>query len=703
MMTHWTQFTMPALAVMRRRVGRPSQNKKVSYARAVFALDTETSRISGTNDAALYLWQFALAIVDDDMNIKWCKTCYGRYVEELPAFFKLVLKKCPDESTLCGYVHNLSYDFAFISPFLQDLETFCLDRRKVLKCTAFDGKIELRDSYRQTNRKLETFARDMKAEHGKLDGNVFDYNEVRYPWTELTPYQMEYGENDVLALVESICIEMQKFGDNLYTIPMTSTGYLRRDAKAAITNQAGMLTAIREILPDKEQFEMLREIFRGGNTHANRRYAGLIVSDVYSNDLSSSYPSWMIYCKYPITKFKKVREPNLRHVKNIIDTGCAVIMRIAMYDVELRRGDWGFPYLAKDKCRKIPMKSDENNVYDNGRILKCQYLETSCTDIDLKIILEEYTGAIEVQEAYFAKYGELPHPYTDLIKQLYTDKTRLKNVAGDDAEFHYLLAKMKINAGYGMMAQNPCKFECEFFNESGNYEYDNHDGVIDELLAEYHEKGWLPYQWGCWVTAWARYALEQGLKIAYDETTKIYGHDTTLYCDTDSVKYAAPDYINFGKWNDEILKKSEELNANAVDPHGEKHYMGIFEHDGHYKRFSTLGAKKYAYEDDKGKLHITIAGVSKKTGAEELGTLENFRLADNIGQPFIFRKAGGVEAVYNDTSDYWIDKDGHKLHITRNILLRPSTYTLGATAEYTAFVDLNQTEREKIAKYLCVK
>ena len=39
--------------------------------------------------------------------------------------------------------------------------------------------------------------------------------------------------------------------------------------------------------------------------------------------------------------------------------------------------------------------------------------------------------------------------------------------------------------------------------------------------------------------------------------------------------------------------------------------MGLFEIEDHIKRFKTMGAKKYAYEDDEGKLHITIAGVNK--------------------------------------------------------------------------------------------
>ena len=49
-----------------------------------------------------------------------------------------------------------------------------------------------------------------------------------------------------------------------------------------------------------------------------------------------------------------------------------------------------------------------------------------------------------------------------------------------------------------------------------------------ELLEKYNKKAFLCYQWGVWVTAWARYRLEEGLKIAGEKA---------VYCDTDSVKY----------------------------------------------------------------------------------------------------------------------------------------------------------------------
>ena len=105
-----------------------------------------------------------------------------------------------------------------------------------------------------------------------------------------------------------------------------------------------------------------------------------------------------------------------------------------------------------------------------------------------------------------------------------------------------------------------------------------------------------------------------------------------------------------------------------------------------------MGAKKYAYEDEKGKLHLTVAGVIKKAGAEELarkGGLEAFK------PEFVFVDAGGLEAVYNDDPEIkTYEIDGHVLEITPNVVLRPSTYTLGITDEYEALLSLCHIESD---------
>lgn len=174
---------------------------------------------------------------------------------------------------------------------------------------------------------------------------------------------------------------------------------------------------------------------------------------------------------------------------------------------------------------------------------------------------------------------------------------------------------------------------------------------------------------GVWCTAWARYRLQLMIDQADNNNKSAF-----IYADTDSVKFIGE--LDLTAFNEERIRESIKNKAYATDRKGMVHHIGIFEDDGSYKQFKTLGAKKYVYVDMNDQLHITIAGVNKRLGPAELGSIENFK------EGFIFNKAGGTESVFNDDMDDYIMVDGHKLHITDNILIRDSSYTLGITAEY---------------------
>ncbi len=138
--------------------------------------------------------------------------------------------------------------------------------------------------------------------------------------------------------------------------------------------------------------------------------------------------------------------------------------------------------------------------------------------------------------------------------------------------------------------------------------------------------------------------------------------------------------------NDNLKKRAETVGAYADDMNGKRHYIGIFEPDGHYQKFITQGAKRYAYIDDNGKMGVTVAGVSKaideKTGktfaVEELQDLKNFK----PGMKWV--KAGGTQAVYNDADDlFYTDQEtGKKVHITKNVSIIPSTYIMTHSRDY---------------------
>lgn len=648
--------TIANIAEQKRARGNPKTKARIRYKDIICTFDIETSRLPDIEQSIMYVWM---------LHLHPHITIIGRTWEQLSILFSKICAEL-EGNTLLIFVHNLSYEFQFLRAIydFKNEDIFALDRRKVLKCSMFDNKIEMRCSYLHSNMSLAEYTNKMQVEHKKLDGDEFDYKEIRYPWTPLTDRQIEYCVNDVVGLAEAIETELKADGDNFYTFPLTSTGYVRRDAKRAMRGVSHSF--VKNQLPNIDIYQMCREAFRGGNTHANRYYAGRIIKDVKSADRSSSYPDVLCNCKFPVSEFfnaGRIDFDELIHLINVRKK--AVIMRVSFTNIRLSDEYWGAPYLSRDKCRRTI-----NGAYDNGRILKADYLETTITDVDLDIILGEYDfDDMCAFEVAYARYGKLPPPLIAETINYYKAKTELKNVRGQ--EIYYMKSKNKLNSIYGMMAQDPVKQNTIF----SNGEWSAGNDPVSELLEASNNKPFLCYQWGVWVTAWARWHLEQGIKLA---------GDNFVYCDTDSVKYIGE--IDWSKYNADRIKDSTQSGAYAKDPSGELHYMGVFEDDGHYAEFKTLGAKKYAYNyEPGGKTYVTIAGVTKRKGGKEL---DKFGGLSAFSPGFVFVEAGGTESIYNDNPEIGvIEREGRQIAITPNIVIKDSTYTLGITAEYESLLN----------------
>lgn len=621
---------------------KPEEGKRKGkyYADAVGAFDIETTAKDDDN-AVMYIWQYAL--YDYNRDESW--VTWGRTWEEWECLRKRIAEHLGG-GRVVTYVHNLSYEFQFLAGLEQFTDVKALKERKVL--LAETEGIEYRCSYIWTNKSLAKFLQEMKVENQKESGEVFDYRKKRYPWTELTDEEKRYCLHDVMGLVEATVAKLHNDGDSLYTVPATSTGYIRRDVKQAMYQQTGL---IKRLQPSPEVYTALRKAFRGGDTHANRYYAGKILTDVKSVDRSSSYPDVMLNKRFPMTPFKPLVGGDYAMLRAVAE-GKAVLAHIEMRHVALADRYNGFPYVSFDKCLKCV-----NPVLDNGRVLSADALEMWVTDCDLRILTRDYVGDMRFVEGYAANKDYLPENFRKVIIGYYERKTALK---GDAArEYEYAKSKNLLNAAYGMSATDPGKPDIEF----DGYEYVKKDVNLSKTL----KTAFLPYQWGVWVTGYAREELH--------EMTDIAGHDF-VYADTDSCKYLGDK--DFSAYNAEKMADSLESGASAVDCKGKRHYMGIAEDEGKYERFITWGAKKYAFEKE-GKLGITIAGVGKIAGAKELAAAGGI---EALKPGFCFTAGGGTASVYNDDADYWQDVEGHRLHVTRNICIKDSTYVLGITRDY---------------------
>lgn len=647
----WDPSVITGAGEARRQVGNPgTKTKKRRILDVVAAFDIETSHTPDRTDAHLYHWQLQIGLDTP--------TIHGRTWAELRIMLARLTTAVDDRSTLVIYVHNLSFEWQHLRTvydFMND-EIFAVDDRKILRAYMYDRKLELRCSYLLTNMGLAAWTQKMGVAHPKLDSDAYDHTVIRYPWDELSEEELRYCRHDVLGLCEALTAQLQRDGDTLATIPMTSTGYVRRDVKRAM--QRWSRCAIRKMQPDPECYRALREEFGGGDTHANRYLAAQLLKDVGSADRSSSYPDVLVNCRYPMSPWRRWTRLCERELNRLAKLDMALLMRVRLTNVRLRRPTIGDPPLSFSKCRCVTTYR-----LDNGRILYAGQLETTINDVDLIRLRDAYCwDDMEILAGWYSAYDWLPDPLRQLIIIYYQRKTQLKGVKGQ--ELFYDLAKALLNSIYGMMAQDPVKQETIF--NGVNFEKGEED--LEAKLAKHANRAFTSYAWGCWCTAWARLRLWEGIKAA--------GRDF-VYCDTDSVKYLGE--LDLSAFNEERIRDSTASGAFATDPKGVTHYMGVFEDEGRYQAFVTMGSKKYAYMTRNWTLVTTVSGVNKKRGAEELrrhGSLAQFKPG------FVFSDAGGTESVYNDLTREVINVDGHELELGPNIYIRPSTYTLGITQEY---------------------
>lgn len=643
-----------------RNYSKRKKSDKTLFRNCMCAFDIETTYLDDVEQSIMYIWQFAVMDLRNG-NIWYC---FGRTWEQ---FTKLLDNFYHEGITVLVWVHNLSYEFQFMRhwlPFQKD-KIFALKSRKVVRAD-IDG-VQFRCSYIQTNKSLDAFTRDMGVVHQKLSGVEFDYLKKRYPWTEMTAEELQYCCNDVVGLLEAMRVRMRMENDTLYSLPLTSTGYVRRLAKEAMRKFNHK--QLQAMMCDVDVYKLLRLEFRGGDTHANRYHVNKILENVASYDRASSYPDVMLNYRFPMSAFTPRMITDIGELeKKCQIRDCCFIAVFTITNLQQRDIYYGAPYLSLDKAVEI-----SGQVVDNGRILSANKAVYVFNDIDWKIVKSEYVGEVEISQVYIAKYGYLPQAFRDLVIDLFHKKTSLKNVDGQ--ELNYMRSKELINSLYGMCAQNPVKPDVIYMDEP-DQAFTLEDIVdIGEKLEKYNKKAFLLYAWGCWVTAWARLKLKEMINIV---------GDNFVYCDTDSVKFLVRDdykriVARIEEYNQGLKELSISNKGYADDKKGITHYLGVYEYEETYKQFKTLGAKKYAYTRQDGTFKITIAGVPKKAGAREMGTIENF----NVG--FVFRNSGKLESVYND-SDYGTyytdDSSEHRIEIRSNVVLRESTYEIGLSLEY---------------------
>ena len=665
-------------------------NKKLEYINLECGFDIETTstKIDDEKVAFMYVWMFGLGHGEP--------VIYGRTWEEFKSLCLNLKSRYGlfEGKRLIIYVHNLSYEFQFIKDLFQWKNVFASGERKPLKALTTDG-IEFRDSYILSGYSLSKTAENLafhKIE--KLEGDL-DYRLVRTHETPLTEKELAYCNNDIEIITAYIKEQIEINGD-INKIPLTNTGRVRKFVKDKCyftsknhrKSNRGKYYRYRKIMEDltlkKDDYIQLKRAFMGGFTHANALYSGEVLENVSSVDFTSAYPSVMLSEKFPMSRPKNITVNSLKELKEL-STKYGLL-----FDVRFSNIKSAIPqenYISESKCFEL-----SEPVINNGRIYSAETLAMTITNVDFEIIEKAYDwDEIQVANVKMFHMAYLPKSIIESVLELYEKKTVLKGV--ENKEVEYMLSKGMLNSIYGMTVTDIIRDE-HIYDGEWNKEPADYDEQIDKYNTS--KNRFLYYPWGVWITAYARRNLWTGIIAT--------GHDY-VYSDTDSLKILNydehTDYINhFNKVIEMKMRnmcKEYKINPERLSPKnqkGETQLIGVWDFEGTYPRFKTLGAKRYLVEDD-GKLYLTVAGLSKQNGINYMIEKCNgdyskvFKMFNN--ELYIpAERTGKMTHTYIDfeKSGYVIDYKGKKTFIRTlsGVHLSECDFTLSVSKKYGDFI-----------------
>ena len=579
------------------------------YINLPISLDIETTSTTYCEKKVAFMYIWSISINHE--------TFFGRTFDDLNDFLSTIKKSFnlgKDKKRLIIYIHNLAYEFQFIHKYLNITKVFAVSERKPLY-VIIDDCIELKCSYMLSGYSLEVLAKNLTTvKIKKLIGDL-DYYLIRHTSTKIGAKELKYLENDVLIITYYIAEQIAQYG-TVQKIPLTNTGRIRRlitqncyyTAKSH-KKSGGKFSKYRSLISDLQltlkEYDNLKSAFQGGFSHANANYYNQKIPQVTSMDFASAYPSVMICEKFPMSAGIKTTLTSDKDLKFYIERYCLTMTLKFTNIISTCRQEC---YISDSKSKS------KKAIINNGRVFSADSLITTITDIDFTIINQAYTWQkLEVLELTRYNRGYLPKPIIETILQLYEKKTKLKNIEAKEVE--YMVSKNMLNSVYGMCVTDILRDE--FIYENGLWSTEKCNEEIE--IERYNKKitRTLSYAWGVWITAYCRRNLWTAILCVGDDY---------IYSDTDSIKITS--YKKHKKYFDnynflmiEKLKKAcayHNLSFSLCNP--QKKLIGIWELDGNYQYFKTLGAKRYIVQENE-KIKITVAGLGKKGGLEYLKSL----------------------------------------------------------------------------------
>jgi len=635
----------------------------------------------------VYFWSFA---INDNIFI-------GRELYDFLDLIKELHQYCPFYKII--YIHNLSYDFNFLLNILKFDSVFARKSRHPLVANVNKFNIEFRCSYLLTNLSLESWGDAYNLSIKKKVGSL-DYTKIRTPLTEMTSEEIEYGVYDVLTMVKGLTYYKENY-KNVYNIPLTHTGKMRRECESIMSKETFYNQRITDLIPKslvvyKEQCDA----FIGGTVLCNWIYKDRVIKDLEAWDIASSYPFVLITQLFPMSKFYTAEDDYEKYMYN---DKYLYLVKFRAKNVE---SNFNCHFLSKSKAN-----STIKAQIDNGRLIKADEIVYTLTSIDYEMFLKCYTSeSIEIISFKWCKAGYLNDNFRKFILKLYADKTTLKGI--EEMHSIYMNKKEYINSAYG-------DFVTKIFADDIIFDLDNclvddtpwekenlteekYQSKLNTVLKKQY-KNYKAFIHGVFVTAHAR-------KRLWDAITYQDMDEHMVYTDTDSIKAHQYNGDFFEKENKRVLelnrKIAKDLNVSIdlfepKDKYGNKHPIGVWEHEDTYEEFKSLGCKQYIYKSN-GKLHLTCAGVSK-LAVKCFKSVDDFRIDRQLTEKQLHNckddKGHTAEKLipyYSTNYGKVVYPDGYVSEYKYGICLMPTTFNLSMsiTDIYYLFNEVREKQTE---------
>ena len=340
------------------------------------------------------------------------------------------------------------------------------------------------------------------------------------------------------------------------------------------------------------------------------------------------------------------REKDMLYRTYAAPTKNAFLCEVTLSDVQVKTyGLNCMPLIAMSKSDIAPSEYIKKSdiIVDNGKLLKAKSITIKCTDIDLLAYELMYNFKISNCKQLEVSYQFKPaddyiqstirfhlvnkNEISLLIKgkkriedlkdftgnRLFSDDTianfyqMSEQEQNDFISFYYSETKSAgLNNQYGINVQKIVNDNI-FFNFQ-EYRYQKDENQVQGCFGTQTTRDYIT---GIYITAYARLDLAFLTYMIYRECDKT----VVVYWDTDSVKLLIPDdneLVEVNKLISWYNMRIGKIRKSFESQYGELYNLGIWDDDGTYKFFYSMGAKKYVVCYESEEIVVTNSGINKK-------------------------------------------------------------------------------------------